>query len=180
VRLVAHVFATSYGAVDRDLPKLVATHAPDALLMFGLAARRRALTVETRARNATSRLMADTAGRFTARNRIGGGATAERLFPPWVRTLVPAIRKAGAPARLSRDAGRYVCNYLCWRALGASVRGPVAFVHVPQIQRDPRPLARVRRRRVTEGDLVRAGEALVVAMARAARHSRAPQFRPKR
>ena len=40
VRLVPHVFTTSYEAVDRDLPLLIARHAPDAILMFGLAARR--------------------------------------------------------------------------------------------------------------------------------------------
>ena len=29
VRRVLHIFETSYAAVDRDLPKLIATHKPD-------------------------------------------------------------------------------------------------------------------------------------------------------
>ena len=37
-----HVFATTYAAVDRDLPKLFAQK-PDVILMFGLAGRRREL-----------------------------------------------------------------------------------------------------------------------------------------
>ena len=41
VKILAHVFPTSYAAVDRDLPKLLAKHKPDALLMFGLATRTR-------------------------------------------------------------------------------------------------------------------------------------------
>ena len=48
-----HVFATSYAAVDRDLPKLFAEK-PDLFLIFGVAGRRRYLSVETRARNALS------------------------------------------------------------------------------------------------------------------------------
>src|ERR1051325_6268765 len=58
VPIVPHVFATSYAAVARDLPQLIARHRPDALLMFGLAARTRFLRIETRARNALA-LMAD-------------------------------------------------------------------------------------------------------------------------
>jgi pyroglutamyl-peptidase len=41
LRRVTHVFETSYAAVDRDLPKLLARHEPDIVLMFGLAARTR-------------------------------------------------------------------------------------------------------------------------------------------
>ena len=34
VRRVLHIFETSYAAVDRDLPKLIATHKPDIVLML--------------------------------------------------------------------------------------------------------------------------------------------------
>ena len=56
-----HVFATSYAAVDRDLPKLFAEK-PDLFLIFGVAGRRRYLSVETRARNALSVLYPDASG----------------------------------------------------------------------------------------------------------------------
>ena len=61
VKIAAHVFPTSYTAVDRDLPKLIAEHEPDAILMFGLAPRARALRIETRARN-TAALLPDAGG----------------------------------------------------------------------------------------------------------------------
>ncbi len=54
VRLVPHVFQTSYRAVDRDLPRLLTELQPDAVLMFGVSAKARCLQVETRARNAIS------------------------------------------------------------------------------------------------------------------------------
>jgi pyroglutamyl-peptidase len=168
VRLVAHVFATSYRAVDRDLPRLMAQHAPDAILMFGLAARRRAITVETRARNAVSPIFADASGAVT-RNRAPGEAPA-RMFPVANRALVQPIKAARVPAQLSRDAGRYVCNYLSWRALETvSPHMAVAFVHVPQVRRISRPRAKGGGRRLTQADLLRAGEALLLAMAAAVR-----------
>src|ERR1700680_3265072 len=62
VKRIAHVFRTSYAAIDADLPLLVARHRPDVLLMFGLAARTPYLRIETRARNAVSNLAPDVAG----------------------------------------------------------------------------------------------------------------------
>jgi pyroglutamyl-peptidase len=50
--------------------------------------------------------------------------------------LLGAMRASGIPARLSRDAGRYVCNYAYWRALTLAGRkgGPlVQFIHVPRL-----------------------------------------------
>src|SRR5438046_3592298 len=49
VRRVAHVFPTSYDAVDRELPELIKREAPDILVMFGVAQRTRHLRLETRA-----------------------------------------------------------------------------------------------------------------------------------
>src|SRR4051794_15136406 len=52
VTRIAHIFDVTYATVDRELPELIARHRPDALLMFGLAARTPYLRIETRARNA--------------------------------------------------------------------------------------------------------------------------------
>jgi pyroglutamyl-peptidase len=52
IRRVAHVFHTSYAAVDRELPALLARERPHALVMFGLASGTRHFRIETRARNA--------------------------------------------------------------------------------------------------------------------------------
>ncbi|MET0445603.1 MAG: pyroglutamyl-peptidase I, partial [Pseudorhodoplanes sp.] len=56
VRVSTHVFETTYAAVDRDLPRLLKRVKPDAILMFGLANKARALRVETKARNRIARL----------------------------------------------------------------------------------------------------------------------------
>jgi pyroglutamyl-peptidase len=130
-----HVFATAYAAVDTDLPKLFAGK-PDIVLMFGLAARRRHVCIETQARNALSVLFPDAGGYRPARGVIAPGEPAAiRGAAPFAR-LLGAMRGSGIPARLSRDAGRYVCNYAYWRALTlAEDRGGalVQFIHIPRI-----------------------------------------------
>src|SRR5271154_5981051 len=54
VELSSNIFPVTYQAVDRELPKLLAKHRPQALLMFGLASRTAHVRIETRARNAVT------------------------------------------------------------------------------------------------------------------------------
>ena len=142
VKIISHVFETSYAAVDRGLPKLIAEHKPDAILMFGLATRVKAIRIEMRARNALA-LLPDVSGKVLRRGVIDGDGPTALALPAPIQCLLQATKAARVPARLSRDAGRYLCNYLCWRATEAVVEGNgphlAAFVHVP-------PVARVARR----------------------------------
>lgn len=166
VRRIIHVFPTSYAAVDRELPELLARHQPDVLLMFGLAARTPFLRVETRARNAISLLAPDVGGRIAGARCIRPDAAAALSGRAPFPLLVSAARAARVPTRLSRNAGSYLCNYAYWRGAEANTRRPVplvVFVHVP--------LVGVRRRvpRFTLADLGRAGEAILLAMVAAAR-----------
>src|ERR671936_566236 len=48
---IAHVFATRYDAVDRELPVLLAREKPDIVVMFGVAGRSRQGRIEDPARN---------------------------------------------------------------------------------------------------------------------------------
>ena len=139
-RRVAHVFPTSYAAIEHELPRLMARHRPDAVLMFGLAARTRHLRIETQARNAVSMMFADAEGRKPAAQTLtANGCSSLRVRAP-VMSLLRAACESGVPARLSRDAGRYLCNALLWRELEALAKngGPrvVAFVHVPRLRRN--------------------------------------------
>ena len=168
VKIVPHIFPTGYAAVDRDLPRLLAKHKPDALLMFGLAPRARALRIETRARNTVS-LLPDATATSLSRHTIAAGGSAAIALPAPVHRLLVTVRTTGVPAALSRDAGRYLCNYLCWRAAEAAGKkgGPrlAAFVPVPKIARTARRPGK--RRKLTLGDLTRAGGYLLAAVAAA-------------
>ena len=162
---IAHVFPTSYAAIERELPGLIARHRPDAILMFGLATRTKHLRIETQARNAISSVFADAQGfKPAARVLTRSGPALLAVRAPSAR-LVHAARTTGASVKLSRDAGRYLCNALYWRALEAAANpsGPrvAAFVHVPLL-----------RRNLGLAKLVRAGEAIMLAILSAARRQR--------
>jgi pyroglutamyl-peptidase len=160
-RRIAHVFPVSYAAVDRELPALLAREKPDALLMFGLAGRTKHVRVETRARNALTRLIPDVTGEFPVTTTIVPGAPATLPLRAPVQRLVLAARAAGVPTAASYDAGRYLCNYLCWRAAEAAGTGAprlVAFVHVPRLQRTQ---GSSRQPQLTFDNLALAGEAIL-------------------
>lgn len=183
MRRIAHVFETSYAAVDRELPDLLARARPHALIMFGLAPRTRQIRIETRARNALATTIADASGQLPPTRVISANAApAIRLRLPAPR-LLAAVRSAGLRVALSADAGSYLCNYLSWRASEAAQRGHaprvVAFVHVPSVRlARTRPARRTRtthslaarprgqRFPITLLDLMQAGEAIVHAALR--------------
>src|SRR5258705_10605907 len=57
VELSGHIFPVTYTPVDRELPELLASRQPHALLMFGLASRTPHLPVQTRPPNALTPLL---------------------------------------------------------------------------------------------------------------------------
>jgi pyroglutamyl-peptidase len=166
VHCVAHVFATRYAAVDRELPALIATHRPDVILMLGLAADRRQVSIETWAHNRLARSSPDAGGVVPRRAVIAPGAAPRRRGRAPFARLLAAARASGTATALSADAGDYLCNYLYWRALGAAAkpRGPrlAVFVHVPLPMRGVRP----RQRDFTIDQLVRTGRAIVSTLGR--------------
>jgi len=164
VTIKAHVFQTRYKAVDRALPRLLKTHKPDAIVMFGLATRSRAIRVETLARNRISQH--PDAGGFTPGPCAIDAASRRGLTVAAPTTaLLRALERTGVPARLSRNAGDYLCNYTLWHATKAAAEphGPklAAFIHVPPISA-----------RMTQATLLAAGEAVLAATVTALRRRR--------
>jgi pyroglutamyl-peptidase len=161
-----HVFATAYAAVDHDLPKLLAAK-PDIVLIFGLAARRRQLCIETRARNAVSLLFPDARGFRPPHGVIARGQPSSRYGNAPFMRLLSAARSRTIPVRLSRDAGRYLCNYAYWRALERRGGALVQFVHIPSARLEPR--RRSRRPLPSLAALTDAAEAILIALVAASR-----------
>src|ERR1700676_3737794 len=174
VELSGHIFPVTYFAVDRELPKLLAKHRPQALLMFGLASRTPYLRIETRARNAVTTLWPDADHARVRKGSIAGGAEA-LMFGPHTAKLLRAADSTGVHARASRDAGSYLCNYLSWRAIEATggETGPrlAAFVHVPPLARDGASRRKGVTHRITPEELVDAGEAMLLEMVRLTRRA---------
>ena len=168
VTYIPHVFQTSYAAVDRDLPRLLAKHKPDALLMFGLAPRAKVLRIETRARNASGSFP-DISGRSLPGRQIRIDGPPDLALPHGSK-LLAAVRSIKVPATLSRDAGRYLCNYLCWRASEAAMENCprlAVFVHVPPVTR--KVLRQKKKHRASLDDLSRAADCFLLATTTIAR-----------
>jgi pyroglutamyl-peptidase len=174
VELAGHVFPVTYEAVDRELPRLLATHRPQALLMFGLATRTAHIRIETRARNAVTLLWPDADHARLRKRSIAGGADA-MMFGPHTARLLRAALATGIDARGSRNAGNYLCNYLSWRAIESTCRddGPrlAAFVHVPLLARGGASQRAGAVHRITLDELVDAGEAMLLEMVKLARQA---------
>ncbi len=116
------------------LEEIVAHTQPDAVLHIGVAAGRTRASVETRARNRVSMLRPDARGRYPARATLAAGR-AHTARTTWnARRFVAALRRERIQARLSVDAGDYVCNAVLWTSLRAFAI-PTVFLHIPRARR---------------------------------------------
>ena len=172
VELVGHIFPVTYHDVDHQLPGLLASHRPHALLMFGLATRTSYLRIEARARNAVTMLWPD-AGRTKPRKGSIAGDRDAQMFGSHAGKLLRAAAATGIDVRPSRDAGSYLCNYLSWRAIESTRRdgGPslAAFVHIPLVPRDSCQASSPDK--ITLEQLVDAGEATLLELVKLTRQA---------
>jgi pyroglutamyl-peptidase len=162
-RIVAAVLPTSYAAVNKELPALLRQYNPDALLFFGLASRTPFLRIEQRAVNKATGFYADASRTKHTTRSLAPGRPAELRVRADARRLLSAARAAQVEARLSRDAGRYICNAAFYRALHTHPR-LVAFVHIPRPRQRRRLDGKRGRWRPTMDALVRAAEAILSAL----------------
>jgi pyroglutamyl-peptidase len=135
--------------------------------MTGQAARRAVVCVERFAHNLDDATAPDNDGALRRALRIS------RAAPEWletmasVRTIARAIKEAGIPARVSRNAGGFVCNHLYFGALQYLSEKksaiPAVFVHLPVTPGQAPPGASARR--LTPAKAAQALKAAAAAMA---------------
>ena len=141
---------------------------PDALLMTGQAARRGVICVERFARNAANAKTPDNRGVIRPPEaRVSGPDEIETSAP--AEAAARAIRAAGLPARLSTNAGNYLCNHLYYGALShlraAAPQTPALFLHLPATPEQTPP--RASRGRLAAADAARALQAAAAALLQA-------------
>lgn len=142
VEIVARVLPVTWEAIEA-FPATIAETAPDALLLLGLARRAHEIRVERFASARALVAAVDADGERVAAGTLAReGPERKRARAP-VEALAVAIAATGLPARLSDDAGGYLCNALFRRALEAGDDRPVAFLHLPPTV-DLRPTSRFR------------------------------------
>ncbi|TCT02997.1 peptidase C15 [Aquabacter spiritensis] len=122
------LLATEWRALE-GLKARIRASRPDAVLLLGVAPRRRRIEVEGRATNLVRGI--DAAGVRPAGPTLDpDGADVLGLSGGQAR-LLHALRARGLAAGLSRDAGRYLCNAAYYTALACGGETPTVFVHLP-------------------------------------------------
>ena len=163
----ARLLPCAYETSVKKLISAIEALRPNALLMTGQAARRGVVCVERFGRNLDDASAPDNDGALRRGLRIS------RAAPDWleaaapVRTIARAIHEAGIPARVSRNAGAFVCNHLYFGALQylSEKRSaiPAVFVHLPVTPEQAPPGASAKRLTPIEAaDALRAAAAAMV------------------
>jgi pyroglutamyl-peptidase len=169
IRLETRILPVLYAEVASRLAKLTAETKPDAILHFGLAGRRKLISIETRACNRVSRFSPDAGGSCTdAFSLVPGGAAIVSASIPTAR-IVGALRRTGIASYLSRDAGTYLCNAALYHSLSARHPGLVGFIHIPWPARCDRRGKSQSSSRPTFVEIVKAAEIAILQIAVSAR-----------
>jgi pyroglutamyl-peptidase len=128
--LQASVLEVSAAAVDAWMaqlrPRLRELRQPAVLVHLGVDGKRRQYSLERRAANEAHFRVPDQAGYQPQHARIDGGqgAAGALLSPLPLQRLGEALRAKGHEARVSDDAGRFVCNWTLYRSLQLAQEGP--------------------------------------------------------
>ena len=113
---------------------------PAAVLMFGQAGGRSAVTPERRAKNLMDARIPDNAGFMPKGLPVvpGGPEFLPSTFS--AERITEALLARGIPAECSDDAGTFVCNTLLYGMLG-HIKGtvPAGFIHVPYVREQGHP-----------------------------------------
>ena len=135
--------------------------------MTGQAARRAAVSVERFARNLDNAAAPDNRGALRRAVKIADGAPERLEATAPVSEIAGAIREAGYPARVSTNAGGFVCNHLYFGALrhlsGLGRATPAVFLHLPATPEQTPPRASTTRlSAAAAADALRAAAAAMV------------------
>ncbi len=137
LRIRSVVLPCRFGAAAAALHRTIRQHRPALVICLGLAEKRRAITPECLARNRVDARIPDNAGRQPRGQpvREGGPVTLRSGLP--VAQIAAAMRAAGLPARVSRSAGRFVCNEVFYRLMDSlpprsGIRA--GFIHLPLLR----------------------------------------------
>jgi pyroglutamyl-peptidase len=140
VKLERRILPVVYDEIEPRLKCLIADIAPDAILHFGLAGRRRKISIETRALNRLGALHPDAASRNAkSRNVLPQGEMYLRGVGVPAGRLNATLRQSGIMSELSINAGDYVCNQTFYLslAMAANTGRAVGFIHVPKLKSQP-------------------------------------------
>jgi len=145
-RFAAAVLPTEWVRAPSLLSELYERHDPALALHFGVASNIRGFRIETEARN-FCRMSTDAAGSLPVSGCLCESGAPELAATVSVADIARHLEAQGFEAKLSHDAGGYLCNAVFYRSLvEARVHGnrcKVGFVHIPVDSGTPEDAGRI-------------------------------------
>lgn len=135
VQVSTLVLPCVFGRSRQLLDEAMLQWQPQLVIALGLAASRKAVSVERVAVNLDDARIPDNAGAQPLDRPVVPGGPAAYFSTLPVKAIVAAVQAAGIPAELSMSAGSFVCNHVFYglahtiATRGRGVRG--GFIHLP-------------------------------------------------
>lgn len=135
VRIVTRSLPVSFARLERSVDRALSCK-PDVVILLGESGPAEQLELERAAVNRIRAPIADNDGQQPLDRPVAAGGPDAYFSTVRPKPALAAVRKSGAPAALSGDAGSFACNAAYYHALHRlHVAGrsdvPVIFVHVP-------------------------------------------------
>lgn len=135
LRVVTRTLPVSFDRLERALDRALSSH-PDAVLLLGESGSAQELRLERVAMNRIDARLPDNDGHQPQAERVVENGPAAYFSSLPLAPALDCVRRTGAPAEISSDAGLFACNaayYLALHRLTGRGEGgsPVLFVHIP-------------------------------------------------
>lgn len=130
-RIINETLPTQWAAAPKKLRRLIHSHKPGLMLLFGVSDRATGLQIETQAVNSCA-IENDACGALPASEKICDDGPSARLVTLPFKSILTRLDALRIPASLSNDAGIYLCNASLYEALAHCGRARRAgFIHLP-------------------------------------------------
>jgi pyroglutamyl-peptidase len=180
ITLELYALPVAYARLVPQLSRLISETKPDAILHFGLAGRRRRITIEYFARNRANILHPDADGAYPGSMRLQENSPDRLSACAPITQIAAAWKRHNIAGATSRDAGDYLCNAclyqsLSHRSLARADIESIGFIHIPY-PRTARPLGsrqmgQQQDKRPSLSHLITAAEIAVIETARSVRRA---------
>ncbi|MBU6475934.1 MAG: pyroglutamyl-peptidase I [Alphaproteobacteria bacterium] len=128
------VLETEYAAAPERLRTELRAFRPEIVLSFGVAAEETGFRLERAAHNRVGTSRPDAAGCRPDKDFIGDGPQRYDTAVP-LENICKRLKESGIQARLSDDAGDYLCNFVYYLTLEAAQNSDfiksACFIHIP-------------------------------------------------
>lgn len=141
VELVRMILPVDYKRAEQQLYQYINSARPAAIVMLGVAPKRKAISIERFALNIDDAPLPDNAGAMRQGEMIRFDAPSAYMSTLPVRAMASRLDALDIPVELSNHAGAYLCNHVFFAARDYCERYklyiPAGFIHLPAIGDEP-------------------------------------------